>query len=201
MVESPQTQKITLPQKPMYISFCSEINQNSAEYFMAIIADQFNKGTRDFYILFSSPGGFITSGITLYNYLRSLPAKITMHNIGLVDSIGNVIFLAGEQRYAVPNSSFLFHGVFYNITHPIRFDEKSSREQLKSIEREQKLINDIIIERTKLSKEDVNSMFLNAETKTPAEAKDLGIINDVKLVDIPKDAQIMQVILQQRPWQ
>jgi len=201
MAELQQPQNTNSAQKPLYISFCSEINQNSTEYFMAIIADQFNKGTRDFYILLSSPGGLIASGITLYNYLRSLPAKITMHNTGLVDSIGNVIFLAGEKRYAAPNSSFLFHGVFYNIVHPIRFDEKSSREQLKSIERDQKLINDIIVERTKLSKEDVNNMFLNAETKTPDEAKDLGIINDIKLVDIPKDAQIMQVILQQRPWQ
>ena len=38
-----------------------------------------------------------------------------MHNIGSIDSIANVIFLAGQKRYAAPNSSFLFHGIVMNF--------------------------------------------------------------------------------------
>jgi len=193
-------QKPTNIQKPLFISFSAEINQNTTESFMAVIADQFNKGVKDFYILLSTPGGNVANGVTLYNYLRSLQAKITMHNIGIVDSIGNVVFLAGDPRYAVLNSSFLFHGVGFDITQPARFEEKDLKERLKVIERDQKLMCNIITERTNLKIEEIQKMFLEAATKTAEDAKETGIIKDIKSVDIPKDAQILQLTFQQRPW-
>ena len=57
----------------------------------------------------------------LYNYLQALQGglKVTMHNIGNIDSIANVIFLSGGQRFASPNASFHFHGVSMNITGPV----------------------------------------------------------------------------------
>ena len=63
-------------------------------------------------------------GVTLYNYIKSLSVKVVMHNVGLVNSIANVIFLAGNERYAVPHSSFLFHGVGFDIPQPTRLEEK-----------------------------------------------------------------------------
>lgn len=184
----------------IFISFSAEINQNTTESFMGILADKLNNGFKNFYILFSTPGGRVANGVTLYNYLRSIPAKVAMHNIGIVDSVGNLVFLAGEPRYAVPNSSFLFHGVGFDITQPTRFEEKQLKERLKSIERDQKLISDIIAERAKLSISEVRKMFLEAVTKTPEEAKKIGIINDIRPVKIPKGVQVLQFVFQQRPW-
>jgi ATP-dependent protease ClpP protease subunit len=34
---------------------------------------------QELYFLFASTGGHVNSGIVLYNFLRSLPIKITMH--------------------------------------------------------------------------------------------------------------------------
>jgi len=184
----------------IFISFSAEINQNTTESLMGLLSDKLNNGFKDFYILFSTPGGNVANGVTLYNYLRSIPAKITMHNIGIVDSIGNLIFLGGEPRYAVPNSSFLFHGVGFDITQSTRFEEKQLKERLNSIGRDQKLMSDIIAERTKLSTDEVGKMFLEAVTKTPEEAKKVGIINDIKPVTIPSGTQILQLVFQQRPW-
>lgn len=187
-------------EKIIFISFSAEINQNTTESFMELLANQLNRGFNNFYILFSTPGGSVSNGVTLYNYLRSIPAKITMHNIGVVDSIGNLVFLAGETRYSVPNSSFLFHGVGFDITQVMRFEEKQLKERLKNIERDQKLMSDIIAERTNLSIEKIKEMFLDAVTKTPEEAKEVGIINDIQPVKIPDGAQIIQFSFQQRPW-
>jgi membrane-bound ClpP family serine protease len=47
-------------QKPLFISFSAEINQHTIESFKAAIAEQFNKGVRDFYILLSTPGGSVS---------------------------------------------------------------------------------------------------------------------------------------------
>ena len=46
------------------------------------------------------------NGMNLYNFLRGLPIRLTTHNVGNVDSIGNAVFLAGEHRYACPHSPF-----------------------------------------------------------------------------------------------
>lgn len=36
----------------------------------------------------------------VYNALRAFPVKLTTFNVGAVNSLGNVIFLPGERRYA-----------------------------------------------------------------------------------------------------
>jgi ATP-dependent protease ClpP protease subunit len=48
--------------------------------------------------MLSSPGGHVMLGMNLYNVLRALPIKLTTHNVGNVDSIGNAVFLAGNPR-------------------------------------------------------------------------------------------------------
>ena len=183
---------------PLYLSFSAEINTNTAENLMAVFAQHYNTGVRDFYLLFSSTGGSVVSGINIYNYLRSLPIKLTTHNIGIVDSIANVIFLAADTRYAVKNSSFLFHGVGFDIMQPTRFEEKNVKEKMEMIQRDQKLIADIIAERTKLSVTEVEEMFLETKTKTPQEAKDKDIIADIKEVKIPDGAQVFQFVFQRK---
>jgi ATP-dependent protease ClpP protease subunit len=41
------------------------------------------------------------NGLTTYNFLRAMPFTLINHNIGNVDSIGNVILLAGQERTGI----------------------------------------------------------------------------------------------------
>ena len=82
---------------------------------MTVVAQKLTAGTDHFYVLLSTPGGQVTSGLTVYNFLRSIPAKVTMHNIGNVNSIGNAIFLAADERFACAHSTFMFHGVGFDV--------------------------------------------------------------------------------------
>jgi ATP-dependent Clp protease protease subunit len=175
----------------LYVNLSAAINQPTSQGVMSFLTEQVNKGEKEFYFLFASPGGAVRDGINLYNFLRSLPAKIIMHNIGVVDSIANVVFLAAEDRYANPVSSFLFHGVGFDITQSARLEEKDLRERLTTIQRDQRLIAEVIAERTKLEQEEIMGMFLEAKTRTPNEAREVGIIQDVKSASIPKGSQII----------
>lgn len=181
-----------------FISFSAGVDQNTSESLMSVFSQKFNEGIKDFYLLFSSPGGSVLNGITVFNFLKSLPINLTIHNIGIVDSIANVIFLAGKNRYAVKNSSFLFHGVGFDINQPTRFEEKNIKEKLKMVQRDQKLIADIIAERTKLSAPEIEKMFLEADTMTSAEAKEKEIIHDVRDAAIPDGAQVIQFVFQRK---
>jgi hypothetical protein len=51
--------------------------------------------------------------------------------MGNIDSIGNAIFLAGKTRKACTHSTFMFHGVGFDIHQ--RLEEKNLREGLDSI--------------------------------------------------------------------
>ena len=184
----------------IYVNFSAEINPHTSESLMNFLANQINTGEKEFYILLSSIGGNVKDGVTLYNYIKSLPAKVIMHNIGLVNSVANVIFLAGKERYAVAHSSFLFHGVGFDIPQPTRLEEKELKEKMKIIEKDQALISEIIAEETKLTMDEIKKLFLEAQTKTPEEAKKIGLIQDIKEVKIPEGAKIFSFIFTQRPW-
>lgn len=177
----------------IYVKFSSPINPQTSQNLMNFLSDQINKGQKEFYFLISSPGGSVNDGVVLYNFIRALPVKIIMHNIGIIDSIANVIFLASDERYSNPASSFLFHGVGFDINQPQRFEEKELREKLAIIERDQKSIAGIISERTKLEEKEVIEMFFRAKTKSPEEAKELGIIQEIKLANIPEGSQIVSL--------
>jgi len=177
----------------IYVKFSSPINPQTTQNLMNFLSDRVNNGEKEFYFLISSPGGSVNDGVVLYNFIRALPAKIIMHNIGIIDSIANVIFLASDERYSDPNASFLFHGVGFDIIQPIRMDEKDLREKLLIIERDQKSISNIISERTKLGEKEVEEMFFRAKTKNPEEAKEAGIIKKIKMAEIPEGNQIVSL--------
>lgn len=177
----------------IYVKFSSPINPQTAQNLMNFLSNQVNSGQKEFYFLISSPGGSVNDGIVLYNFIKALPAKIIMHNIGVIDSIATVIFLAANERYCNPHSSFLFHGVGIDIAQPQRLEEKNLKENLIMIERDQKNIADIITERTKLKEEEIRGMFFRAKTKNPQEAKEVNIINEIKEATIPEGSQIISL--------
>src|SRR5881396_644821 len=87
--------------KTIYINYFDGINEAKVKVLMAVCSELIGKQHPDqLYFLFSSNGGSINAGITFYNFLRALPTEIVMHNIGSIDSIATVIFLAGEKRFA-----------------------------------------------------------------------------------------------------
>lgn len=114
----------------------------------------------------STPGGSVMNGMNVYNILRGLPVELITHNVGNVDSIGNAIFLAGSKRYATAQSTFMFHGVGFDIANRVRLEEKNLREQLQSILSDQKRIGAIITERTKVSEKDAARCSWKHKPKT-----------------------------------
>ena len=153
--------------KVVYVSFTAEIVPQTTEALIACLSDMVNKGVRNVYLMLSTPGGSVMHGITLYNFLLSLPVELTIHNIGNVDSIGNAVFLAGSKRYACPNATFMFHGVGFDLVNQtVRLEEKFLRERLDSLLSDQRRIGNIIAGRTRLPADDVEKLFFELRPKT-----------------------------------
>jgi ATP-dependent protease ClpP protease subunit len=72
---------------------------------MATVAQQVAQGFDELHLMLSTLGGQVAQGISIYNMLKALPIRVITYNVGTVNSIGNVIFLAGSPRYAARTSS------------------------------------------------------------------------------------------------
>lgn len=198
MAKTPRAknQKPAAPNERLYISFLADINTVTASALMGTIGQHMNKNPetfRELHLLLSTMGGQVAVGISLYNMLMGLPVKVITHNTGTVNSIGNVVFLAGAERYAAKISSFMFHGVGFDIQNQ-RFEEKLLVERLDSLKNDQNLIADIIIQRTKIRSNEVKDLFLQAGFLRANEAKARGIIDDIRQVKVPKGAPFVQLV-------
>jgi ATP-dependent protease ClpP protease subunit len=179
-----------------YINFHAGINLATVQNLMAAVSQKMMMGTTEFYFLFSTPGGAVMSGLTLYNFLRGLPTPVTMHNVGNVDSIGNAIFMAADaqRRFACAHSTFMFHGVGYDVQNA-RVEEKNSREMLHGILADQKRIGDILVQRSGLTATQSRKLFREARTKDAPQALSAGIVSDVRDVQIPAGADVVSLVL------
>lgn len=190
-------QQLQIPNRArmLYVIFSAEINPNTAEALIAVMSRAAMQSVQAVTLYFSTPGGNVREGITLYNMLKGMPFELTIHNSGSVDSIGNAVFMAGEHRYATAISSFLFHGVGYTINNQ-RLEEKQLRERLDSIHSDQAKIGDIIISDSNLTDTEVAELFLEQQTKDTTWAIDKGVINEVRDIHIPSGSPIVSLVFQ-----
>lgn len=198
IIPQPQPVQPVVQQTPktIYVSFSAEINPQTTEALLGVLAQHTMQGIERVYLMLSTPGGQVPCGINIYNVLRAMPFHLITHNVGNVDSIGNVIFLAGKERYACPHSTFMFHGVGFDINQPFRLEEKSLRERLQALQADQNRIAEILKEHTSLNPEEVDRLFFEAQTKDATYARSCGIINDVCDVKIPPGSPILQLVFQ-----
>ena len=179
-----------------YISFPAEISPQTTETLIAVLGEQANKKVDEVYLMLPTPGGFVANGLNLYNVLRAFPFKLIIHNVGNVDFIGNAIFLAGVERYACPHSTFMFHGVGFDIKTGQRFEEKSLRESSGSLLQDQRRIGDIIRQHTNLDARKIRNLFREARTKDADYAKSVGIVHEIRDVKIPPGDPIISLVFQ-----
>ncbi len=184
------------PPNLVYVCFSAEIVPHTTESLIATVTNLVNQGVKQIYLMLSTPGGSVMHGMNIYNVMRALPVELTTHNVGNVDSIGNAVFLAGQHRFACPHSTFMFHGVGFDVPAQTRLEEKFLRERLDGIASDQKRIGAVIEERTRLPREDISKLFLEAQTKDAAFAAGCGIIDEVRDVQIPPGSSVVSLVFQ-----
>jgi ATP-dependent Clp protease, protease subunit len=177
-----------------YVSFSAEIMPQPTEQLIAAMATLTNQGATEIHLMLSTVGGSVMHGITIYNTLRALPVRIVTHNVGNVDSIGNVIFLAGAERYACPNSTFMFHGVGRDVQAGMRLEDKVLREAIDSIEADHRRIGAIIGQHTSLNETQVVELFAEARTKDACWAEQIGMIDAIREPQIPAGVPIHSLV-------
>ena len=185
--------------KPVVIRFFAPVVDVTVNALMSAIDQRMKQGIRDFIILISSPGGSVIHGLSAYNYLKGLPAGITTHNFGSVDSIGIVLYCAGSKRLSVPQARFVLHGVNAQFAGNQSLEEKQLEERLKGLRIDIENIAKVIAANTGKSAEDVTNAMLERTTLNPKEAQSWGLVHEIKSQLFEAGSEVISIQAQQQP--
>ncbi len=124
-------------------------------------------------VIVNSSGGCVYTGLRMYDILSESHCPIITCGEGQVMSMGTIVFLAGDERYALPNTTFMCHEIS-----SISWGKLSEQKiEVKEASRLEKICLGIMGEKTKKS-----AAWWGKETKhvdrfyDTKEAKKLGMI-------------------------
>lgn len=132
---------------------------------------------KDIYLYINSPGGVVTSGLSIYDTMNYVKPDISTICIGQAASMGAFLLSCGTKgkRYSLPNSRIMIH-------QPLGGAQGQATEieiQAKEILRLKSSLNEILASNTnqpleKIAKDTDRDFYLNAK-----EAQEYGLIDSV----------------------
>jgi len=178
-----------------YIGFNAALDRKASEQLVSVCGDAVKNGYKQITLCLTSIGGLLDFAYYAFNILEALPVKIVTHNIGSVQSAANLIFLCGDERYAAPGCSFLFHNTGFEAAAGQQITGPFITEKLKAIDYEENRAAGIYAEKTGLSIEDVSKWQQGTLVMIGDAAIKNGLIKAVKPLTIPEGAFFHQIVV------
>jgi ATP-dependent Clp protease protease subunit len=121
----------------------------------------------------NSPGGVITSGLAIIDTMEQISAKVETIAIGQACSMAAIILLSGDNRGATKNARIMLHqpsGGTYG---------KASEMEIavKEIRKMKNIINELVVDKTGMTAEEVETVLENDFFLSAEEARKLKIID------------------------
>ncbi len=132
---------------------------------------------KDIHIYINSLGGYITSGLAIYDTIQWLGCNVNTYCIGQASSMGALLLAAGTKghRYALPNSRIMIHQPYGGVGGT----SADVAIQAKEIIKLKKRLNEIMAECTGQSIERITADSDRDFYMSPEEAKLYGIVDEV----------------------
>ena len=98
--------------KERIIFVTGEVEDNMASLIVAqLLFLESENPEKDIYMYINSPGGVVSSGLSIYDTMQYISCKVSTMCLGQACSMGSLLLTAGEpgMRYALPNSRIMIH--------------------------------------------------------------------------------------------
>jgi ATP-dependent Clp endopeptidase proteolytic subunit ClpP len=176
--------------KEAWIRFMAPVVPQYATELLQAIDRKIAEGNERIHLMISSPGGSVFHGLSIYNLLKGAPVEVVTYNFGSVDSIGVVIFCAGDKRISVPHARFLLHGVSMNFQGNQTLDEKDLEERIKELRIDYQNISKVIATTTGRDAHSIEADMEKRTTLNPDEAVQYGLVHEIDSVLFPAGADL-----------
>lgn len=140
---------------------------------------------RDIFLYLNTPGGYISSGLAIYDTMQYVSPDVVTICVGQASSMGALLLAAGAKgkRSALPNSRIMIHQPMGTAQGQASDIEIHAREIITLREK----VNQILAKHTgqpveKIAKDTDRNFFMSAE-----EAKEYGIVDEVLVARKPKE--------------
>ncbi len=132
---------------------------------------------KDVHVYINSVGGYITSGLAIFDTMQYLGCSINTYCIGQASSMGALLLTAGTKgkRYALPNSRMMIHQPYGGVGGT----SADVALQAKEILELKKLLNQIMADCTGQTLEKIAIDSERDFYMSPYEAKEYGLIDEV----------------------
>ena len=133
--------------------------------------------TKDIAFYINSPGGIVTSGLSIYDTMQYIKPDITTVCLGQAASMGSLLLTAGTagKRYSLPNSRIMLHqpsGGFQGQATDIEIHAKEILDLRKRL-------NEIYATHTGQEIKKIEKALERDNFMTPDDARDFGILDHV----------------------
>ena len=172
----------------LFATFSGAIQQASVNRFIISLENFFRDQPRInlVHVGLATVGGEVNAGIVLFNYLKGHHLTIHTYNMGNVDSIGVVPFLAGTKRYMTQYSSFTLHGI--SLQAEKSFNKETLEEYLSIYKTLEKKIEAILVDNTTMQLDDIKKHHNQGASLGAEESQKYGLVHDIKIPPREKDS-------------
>jgi ATP-dependent Clp protease protease subunit len=132
---------------------------------------------KDINVYINSPGGFVASGLAIYDTIQFVRPNVATTCVGQAASMGALLLAAGTKgkRAALPHSRIMIHQPWGGVQGQVSDIEIHTKELLLV----KKKVNELLVKHTgqpmeKIEKDTDRNFFMSAE-----EAKAYGLIDEV----------------------
>lgn len=171
------------------VHFTGPINSGTCGELIEHCTRAVRDGASELLVNLATMGGECSYGFAIYNFLISLPVAVDTHNLGTVESMGNIIYLAGRRRTACQHSKFLFHPFHWTLNGAV--DHARMAEYAMSLDHDLALYDRIVRERTQGAAEPLDiPTYLRASPRIlePEEGIRCGLVHAVQDLALPADS-------------
>lgn len=164
--------------KERIIFLTGEVNDVSASLICAQLLFLESENTKkDIYLYINSPGGIVTSGMSIYDTMQYITPEVTTLCMGQAASMGSLLLTAGAKgkRFSLPNSRVMIHqpsGGFQGQASDIAIHAKEILELRARL-------NGIYHKHTGQPIAEIEKAMERDNFMTPEEAKKFGLIDEI----------------------
>ena len=132
---------------------------------------------KDISLYIHSPGGYISSGLAIYDTMQLIRSDVSTICVGMAASMATVLLCAGAKgkRYALPNSTIHIHQAEGGVSGQASDIEIAAREILRN----QEIIRNILAKHTgqpveRIARDSDRNFYMNAD-----QAMEYGIVDEI----------------------
>ena len=164
--------------KERIIFLTGQVNDHVASLICAqLLFLESENPSKDIAFYINSPGGVVTSGLSIYDTMRYIHSDVATLCVGQASSMGSLLLTAGQKgkRFSLPNSRIMIHQPSGGAQGQATDIEIHAREIISLRHR----LNQMYVEHTGQPLDVIERAVDRDKFVSALEAKDFGLIDEV----------------------